>query len=160
MRPILVIAVLLGLALAHLAFGQAPRPSYTTLVVEFVGEMDRPVPSVMISTSSEEGEWSRQHLVPELIRFLTHVHIVPASVLNEVTELPVLERALASAKPADEEPKTIQNVRLTAGVGHDHVQIMLDAQTSTKILNDIARVVGKFPTLKSELQEIENRVKP
>ena len=98
--------------------------------------------------------------MPELIRFLTHVHIVPASVLNEVTELPVLERALASAKPADEEPKTIQNVRLTAGVGHDHVQIMLDAQTSTKILNDIARVVGKFPTLKSELQEIENRVKP
>ncbi len=37
---------------------------------------------------------------------------------------------------------------------------MVDAQTSTKILKDIARVVAKYPTLKSELQEIEDDVKP
>jgi hypothetical protein len=122
--------------------------------------MDRPVPSVVISTSPEEGEWYKQHLVPELIRFLTHVHIVPVSVLNEITELPLLKRALESAKPADDEPKTPDNVRFTVGVGHDHVQIMVDAQTSTKVLKDLAGVVAKYPTLKSELQEIENHVKP
>jgi hypothetical protein len=155
-----IIAALLWLALPALGHGEQPRPSCTTLVVEFVGEMDRPVPSVVISTSSEEGEWYRQHLVPELIRFLTHVQIVPASVLKEITELPLLKRALESAKPADDEPKTPDNVRFTAGVGHDHVQIMVDAQTSTKMLKDIARVVAKYPPLKSELQEIENRITP
>jgi hypothetical protein len=159
MRAKLIIAALLWLALPSLGLAEPPRPSYTTLVVEFVGEMDRPVPSVVISTSSEEGEWYRQHLVPELIRFLTHVHIVPASVLNEITELPLLKRALESAKPADDEPKTPDNVRFTAGVDHDHVQIMVDAQTGAKILKDIGRVVAKYPTLKSELQEIENHVK-
>ena len=52
------------------------------------------------------------------------------------------------------------DVRFTAGVGHDHVQIVVDDQTSTKILKDIAGVVAKYSDLKSELQEIEDQVKP
>lgn len=160
MRAKLIIAALLWLALPSVGLAEPPpRPSYTTLVVEFVGEMDRPVSPVVISTSSEDGEWYRQHLLPELLRFLVRVDIVPASTLKEIRELPLLERALESAKPADDEPKTPDNVRFTAGVGHDRVQIMVDAQTSAKILKDIARVVAKYPTLKSELQEIENQVK-
>jgi len=160
MRPILAIAVLLRLALPHLAFAEPPRPSYTTLIVEFVGKTNRPVPPIVISTSSEEGEWYKQHLVPEPIRFLVDVHVVRASVLHEITELPLLKRALESAKPVDDEPKTPNNVRFTGGVGHDHVQIMVDAQTSAKMLKDIARVVAKYPTLKSELEEIESHVEP
>lgn len=159
MRPILLIAVLLSFA-SSLAFAEPPQPTCTTLVVEFVGKINRPVPPLVISTSSEEGEWYRQHLVPELIRFMTPVHTVPASVLNEITELPLLKRALESAKPADDEPKTTQNVRFTAGVGHDYVEITVDAQTSARILNDIARVVAKHPALTRELQEIETHVKP
>jgi len=84
---------------------------------------------------------------------------VPVSTLKEIAELPLLERVLQNAKRDDDEPKTPDNVRFTAGVGHDHVQIMVDAQTSAKVLQDIARVVAKYPTLKSELQEIENHVK-
>ena len=91
---------------------------------------------------------------------MTPVHTVPASVLNEITELPLLKRALESAKPADDEPKTTQNVRFTAGVGRDYVEITVDAQTSARILNDIARVVAKYPALTRELQEIETHVKP
>ncbi len=160
MRPIWVIAVLLSLASAYLAFAEPPRPSCTTLVVEFVGEMDRPVSPVVISRSSEEGEWYKQHVLPEFYGFLVHVEVVPASVLNQITELPLLNRALESAKPVDDEPKTPDNVRFTAGVGHNHVQIMVDAETSTKILKDIAEVVAKYPRLKGELQEIENGVTP
>jgi hypothetical protein len=44
------------------------------------------------------------------------------------------------------------------GVGHDHLQITLHAQMSTKILKDIASVVAKLPTLNSGLQEIEDHV--
>ena len=156
----MVIAVLLSLASPYLAFAEPPRPSCTTLIVEFVGEMDRPVSPVVISTSLEEGEWYRQHVFPEFFRFLVHVDVVPAPVLSQITELPLLKRSLESAKLADDEPKTTQNARFTAGVGHDHVQIMLDAQTSTKILNDIVRALAKYPKLTRELQEIENQVKP
>jgi len=46
------------------------------------------------------------------------------------------------------------------GVGHDHLQIIVDAQISTKMLKDIASVVAKHPTLKSGLQEMEDHVKP
>jgi len=160
MRPILVIAVLLSLSSPYLAFSEPPKPSRTTLVVEFVGEMDRPVSPVVISGSSEEGEWYKQHVLPEFYGFLVRVEVVPASVVNQITELPLLDRALENAKPVDDEPKTPDNVRFTAGVGHDHLQTMVDAQTSVKILKDIAGVVAKYPTLKSELQEIEDHVKP
>jgi hypothetical protein len=158
MKPILVIAILLRLASPYLAFTEPPRSSYTTLVFEFVGEMDKPVFPIVISTSSEESEWYRQHIISEFFRDFARVDVVPASTLNEIAESPLLKRALETAKPTDDEPKTADNVRFTAGVGHDHAQIMLDAQTSTKILKDIARVVGKYPTLKGEIQEIANHV--
>jgi hypothetical protein len=132
MKAKLIIAALLWLAVPSLGLAEPPRPNYTTLVVEFVGETDRPVFPVLVSTSWQEGEWYRQHVIPKFFRVLARVDVVRAPVLNEITELPLLKRALESAKP----------------------------QTSTKMLKDIARVVAKYPTLKSELQEIENRITP
>jgi len=120
--------------------------------------MDKPVFPIVISTSSDEAEWYRQHVIPEFFRVFARVDVVPASLVNELTELPLLKRALERAKPADDEPRTPDNVRFTAGVGHNHMQVMVDAQTSAKILKDIASVVAKYPTLKSELREIENNV--
>ena len=119
--------------------------------------MNRFIPPVVVSASSEEGEWYKQHLSPE---FPVYVQVVPASVLNEITELPLLKRALESAKPVDDEPKTAQSVSFTAGVGHDYAQIILDKQPRTKILKGILRIVDKYPDLKSELQEIEDHLRP
>jgi hypothetical protein len=156
----LVVVLILVLASPYPAFAEPPRPSCTTLFVEFVGEMDRPVASVVISTSSQEGEWYKQYVGVDAFRFITRVHVVPASVFNQITELPLLKHALESGKPVDDEPKTPNNVRFTEGAGHHHVQIMVDAQTSTKILEDIAKLVAKYPTLKSDLQEIEDQARP
>jgi len=159
-RAISVCAVFLTLASPYLALAESLRPRYTTLIVEYVGETDRYAPPVVISTSQEEGKWYKQHLFPEPGHFLVHVQVVPPSVLNEITELPLLKRALESAKPVDDEPKTAQSVSFTAGVGHDYAQIILDKQPRTKILKGILRIVDKYPDLKSELQEIEDHLRP
>jgi hypothetical protein len=71
--------------------------------------------------------------------------VVPQPVLNEITELPLLKYALESAKPVDDEAKTAQNARFTAGVGHDYVQIILDKQPSTKILKALTGSSPKIP---------------
>jgi len=159
-RAISVCAVLLTLASPYLGLAEPTRPSYSTLVVEYVGETDRYTPPVVISTSQEEGKWYKQHLFPEPGHFLVHVQVVPQSVLNEITELPLLKRALESAKPVDDESKTPQNVSFTAGVGHNYAQIILEKQTSAKILKGIDKIVAKYPSLKNELQEIEGHVRP
>ena len=86
--------------------------------------------------------------------------MVPASVLNQLAELPLLKRALKSAKSVDDEPRTPSNMRFTAVAGHHHVQVMVDTQTSTKILEDIAKLAAEYPTLKGDLQEIDDHVKP
>lgn len=155
-----LVVVVLWLVSSTLGFAGQSEPKYTTLVVEYVGEQDRYVFPVVISASSEEGEWYKQHLWPGPRPHLVYVQIVPASVLKEITELPLLKPALESAKAEDDEAKTPRNVSFTACVGHDHVQIMVEAQTGYKILKSIAGVVPKYPTLKSELQEIEDQVKP
>ena len=80
---------------------------------------------------------------------------MPQSVLNEITELPLLKRALERAKPVDNEPKTAQNARFTAGVGHDYAQIIVDKQPSTKILKGIERIAAKYPSLKAGLHQLE-----
>jgi hypothetical protein len=159
-RAISVCAVLLTLASSYLALAESPRPRYTTLILEYVGETDRYAPPVVISTSQEEGKWYKQHLFPEPGHFLVHVQVVPQAVLNEITELPLLKRALESAKPVDDESKTPQNVSFTAGVGHDYAQIILDKQPSAKILKGIDKIVAKYPSLKGELQEIDDHVRP
>jgi hypothetical protein len=158
LRAILAIAGLLTIALLCLARAESHPRRATTLVVEFVGEMDRPVPPIVISTSPDEGKWYKDHFSPA--EFLVYVHLVPTSILSEIMESPLLKRALESGKPVDDKPRTRNNVRFTSGVGHDHLQIMVDAQKSTKILKNIVGIVAKYPTLKRELQEIEDHVRP
>ena len=160
MRTRFGITVFVWLTLSLTGLAQRTPPRYTTLVLEYSGEViGGPAPPVVISTSQEEGEWYRQQLLPELGRFLVNVNVVPQSVLNEITELPLLKRALENAKPVDNESKTNQNARFTAGVGHDRGQIVLDKQPSMKILKGIDRIVAKYPPLKSEVQELEYQLK-
>jgi len=107
MRAKLVIAALLWLVSSSLGFAGQPEPRYATLVVEYVGEQIHYGFLVVISASSEEGEWYKQHLWPEPDPHLVFVEVVPASVLNEITELPLLKRQLERAKPVDDEPRRL-----------------------------------------------------
>jgi hypothetical protein len=161
MKAILAITVLLTFALPRLALAESPGPKYTTLVIQYSGEVigGSALP-VIITTSQEEGEWYRQHFSPDDVTFhLAQVQVVPQSVLNEITGLPLLKPALERAKPVDDEPKTAQNARFTAGVGHDYANIILEKQPSKKILKGIDRIVAKYPSLKGELHEIEYQLK-
>lgn len=157
MRAKLVIAALLWLVSSSQGFAGQPQPRYTTLVVEYAGEQIGYVVPVVISASSEEAEWYRQPLWPEGRYGLAWVQVVPQSVLNEITQLPLLKCQL---ERGDDEPKTLMDVRFTARVGLDHVQITVDDQRSAKILKDIAGVIAKYSGLKSELQKIADAVKP
>ncbi len=160
-RAISVCAVLLTLASPCLTFAKSPRPRYTTLTIEYTGEViGGPALPVVVTTSPEEGEWYRQHVLPEVSGSLAWVQVVPQSVLNEITELPLLKRALERAKPVDNEPKTDQNARFTAGVGHDYAQIIVDKQPSTKILKGIERIATKYPSLKNALHQFEYQLRP
>jgi len=155
-RAIVAIGILLTVASPYQTCAESPRTRYTTLVIQYSGEViGGPALPVVITTSQEEGEWYSQHVLPEVSGSFATVQVVPQSVLNEITELPLLKRALENAKPVDDEPKTNQNARFTAGVGHDHRQIILDKQPSMKILKGIDRIVAKYSSLKSELQELE-----
>lgn len=157
MRAKLVIAAIFWLVSSPIGIAGQSEPRYTTLVVEYAGEQDRYIFPVVISSSSDEGEWYRQQLWPKGGDALAFVGVVPQSVLNEIAELPLLKCQL---KRGDNEDKTLMDVSFTAGVGHDHLQIIVDDQTSAKILKDIAGVVAKYSDLKSELQEIADQVKP
>ncbi len=158
MRTALAIVTLLCFAFSSVRGGS--QPNYTTLIIEFVGEMDKPVFPIVISTSSGEAEWYRQNLFQGSTRIFANVDVMSASALKEIAELPVLKRALENARPTDDrEPKSTPTVRFTAGVGHDHTQIMLEAQTSAKILVGIDSLVAQYPALQSQIQEVESRIK-
>ena len=160
MRAKLIIAALLWLALSSLGLAESPRPRYTTLIIEYTGEViGGPALPVVITTSQQEGEWYQQHVLPEVSGALAEVEVVPQSVLNQITELPLLKRALERAKPVDNEPKTNQNARFTAGIGHDYAQIIVDKQPSTKILRGIERIANKYSSLKNELHQFEYQLK-
>ena len=79
--------------------------------------------------------------------------------MKAITESPLLESALENAKPTDDEPKSTPTVRFIAGVGHEHAQIMLDARRGMKILLGIEKQVAQYPTLQSQVQEVESRIK-
>lgn len=80
---------------------------------------------------------------------------MPPSVLNRITELPSLKRALKNAKPADDEPKTVAGVEFTAGTGHEYTQIFVGVEGSRKILKGIDGIVANYPALERGLHAIE-----
>lgn len=159
MRTRLGITVFVWLTLSLTGLAQKAPARYTTLVIQYSGDMIGGPALPVVITTSQEGEWYSQHVLPELSGSFAKVQVVPQSVLDEITELPLLERALENAKPVDNELKTNQNARFTAGVGYDHGQIILDKQPSVKILKGIDRIVAKYPSLKSGLQELEYQLK-
>lgn len=159
MRALLAASIFVALALPSLATAQSPRPTYTTLIVEYTGETIGAALPVIITTSQEEGEWYKQHFSSDVSFSLAYVQVVPQSVLNEIAELPLLKRALKRAKPVDNEPKTDQNVRFTAGTGHDYAQIIVDKQPSATILKGIERIATKYPSLTAGLHQLEYHLK-
>lgn len=146
--------VVLGLVWPFSMGAEHPPSSYSTLAIQFVGEMNRPVSPIVISTSMKEGEWYRQNLFEEVVRGFNNVYLVPKSTLSRITELPLLKRELQRATRNEEMPHRPANVRFVVGVGHDHKEIMLDAPTSAEILRDIAKRVSKYPGLESQIQEV------
>jgi hypothetical protein len=160
MRAKLIIAALLWLALPSLGPAEPARPRYTTLIVEYTGEsIGGSALPVVITTSQEEAEWYKQHFSEDMAFLLAYVQVVPQSVLNEFTGLPLLKRALNRAKPVENEPKTAQNARFTAGVGHDYVQIILEKQPSTKLLKGLERIAVKYPSLKAGVHQLEYKLR-
>jgi hypothetical protein len=155
MRARLGITVFVSLILSSIGLAQEPSPRYTTLTIEYAGETLGAVIPVVITTSQEEGGWYSQHVLRGVSGYMAEVQVAPQSVLNEITDLPLLKRALESAKPVEDEPKALQNARFSAGVGHDHVQIILEKQPSTKILRGIERIAAKYPSLRAGLHQLE-----
>lgn len=168
MRTRLGVTVWLTLSLAGLA-QKAPR-RYTTLVIEYTGvESIRAVFPVIITTSQEEGEWYGQHLHPNdkwgFYDAGPYIQVVPQSVLDEITGLPLLKPALKRARmieehlPGNNEPKTDQNWTFSAGVGHDYASIIVDEQPSMKIMKSIERITAKYPLVKEGLRQVGYQLK-
>jgi hypothetical protein len=169
MRSRLGITVFVWLTLSLTGLAEKTPPRYTTLVIEYTGETINAAPPVVITTSQEEGEWyrqhflHRQHFVPDVAFELAHVQVVPQSVLNEMTGLPLLKPALARAQMIEEhlpgKPETAQNATFSAGVGHDYASIIVDKQPSMKILKGIETIAAKYPSLNAGLHQLEYHLK-
>jgi hypothetical protein len=169
MRAILATCIFLTFAAPDLGFAEAPQPKYTTVVIEYTGERITAVLPIVITTSQEEGEWYRQHFEygqhfgPDVAFELPYIQVVPQSVLDEITGLPLLQPALKRARMIKEhlpgKPETDQNVTFSAGVRHDYASIIVDKQPSAKILKGIERIAAKYPSLEAGLHQVESFLK-
>ena len=158
-------SIFLTFASPDLGFAESPRPRYTTVVIEYTGARLTAVLPVVITTSQEEGEWYRQrfeygqHFGPDVAFELPYIQVVPQSVLNEITGLPLLKPALKRGRMIEEhlpgKPETDQNVTFSVGVGHDYASIIVDKQPSTKILKSIEKIAVKYPSLEAGLHQVE-----
>jgi hypothetical protein len=136
---------------------ERPVSGYSTLVIEYIGEMDRPVFPIILSSSAKEGEWCRQHLVRQSDRTFTHVYVVPASNMKNVTAIRPLTNGLERSVPPPDQPKA-PTVKFVAGAGHQYTGTTLDAQTAMTVLMAIDRHVAYDSALDNELSEIEGHL--
>jgi hypothetical protein len=135
-----------------------PVSGYRTLVIEYIGPTNRPSFPIIISTSSKEGEWYRHHLFPDPIDIFARVNIVKASTLKDITDLQLLKGSLdrrVSAEVSISRP----TLKFVAGAGDDHTEATVDAQTGLKILLALDRYIAEYPKLRSDLSEVERRVR-
>jgi hypothetical protein len=170
MRTRLGIAVFVWLSLSVTGTAQKRSARCTTLVVEYTGEhISRSSLPVIITTSQEEGEWYRQHFEygqhfgPDVAFELAYIQVVPQSVLDEMTGLPLVKPALKRARTIEEhlpgKPETGQNATFSAGVGHDYAPITVDKQPSMKILKGIEGIAARYPLMRERLRQIDHDLK-
>jgi hypothetical protein len=151
---IAVSAAVVGLTCLSSIATQHTPSRYSTLVVEYVGEQDRLIDKVIITTSTGEGEWHKENLYSGSSLDFVDVFLIPKSTLDEITNLPLLDRELRTATRYEEVPHRPVNVRFVVGIGHDHEEVMLDAPTSAKILRDIAKRISSYPELENQIWEV------
>ena len=154
MKALLLMATLLIFPLPSLQGTERVVSGYSTLVIEYIGEMDRPVFPIIVSSSEKEGEWYRQHLVSEFARIFTQIYVVRTSTMENVTSIGPLRNGLERPIPPPDQPKA-PTVRFVAGARHRYTDTTLEAQTAMTVLMTIETHVANNPELRNELSRIE-----
>lgn len=154
MKAQLIIAMLLICPSPHLQGKEQPVSGYSTLVIEYMGDMDRPVFPIIISSSKKEGEWYRQHLFTEGIRIFTLINVVQTSTMAEIASIGPLRNSLERPTPPPDHLKA-PTVRFVAGARHRYAETTLDAKTAMTVLKAIEDHLANYPDVRNDVLEID-----
>lgn len=134
-----------------------PHSRCSTIAIEYVGETDRPVFPIIISTSPEEDEWYKQRLFGDPSATFAHVYIVGKSTMKKIAEIRLpdgdMKRPSSSVGP-----RTSPALRLVLATGHDSKESTVEATESASLLREIKQRVSEYPPLVEQLTEIEVRM--
>jgi len=73
------------LTMAMNCFAQSnERTTYSVIAIEYIGDSDSPVRSVLISNTEAGAEWSRRMLMRQFVARFADAHVVSISLLNDV----------------------------------------------------------------------------
>lgn len=147
----LVIAAFLFLACRH-SVGQVQQ-GYTTIVIQFVGEMDRPVFPIVISSSNEEGNWYIRELFEPANQGFGNIYIVNESTLRLLgNDVPSSDAESRNSKTTVPHEPTL---KVFLGRGHSYKETILDARSGAQMLSEVAKHIDESQDLGMRIRNLE-----
>lgn len=122
------------------------KSAYTTVVIEYIGKTDRPIPPIIIGSSTEEAESYRDRLFRDPFSDFVDIYIVQEATMKEITEIFLSEGGLNRPTPTDG-PRTAPALRLVMGIGHASTEAEIDAKESVRILGELQEHVSQYASL-------------
>ena len=133
------------------------KPTYTTVIIDYIGKTDRPVFPVIISSSADEAKWYKEKLFIDPVAAFAARYIVRESTMKAITGIP-LPKSGSKRQDTDDRSRTSPALELVIANRHDFQEVTLEVADSVSFLSEFKKRVSQYPPLIERLSDIEGRM--
>lgn len=167
MKQWICVAAMMLLFMSGAGLRAQTNPVYTTICIEYVGEMDRPILPVILSNSSGEAEQYKQKYIQrykqewrtdsDTFSFLIQlidIYIVPESTMKKISDM-LLQKGDLKQPDISGRPITAPTLELILATGQDSRRATVKAEQSVIVLDELKKLVPEQQPLVNDLSYIE-----
>lgn len=159
MKFLALVPFLLALALTGSALAQVKNnPNVSTVIIEYVGKSDHPLPAIILTRSQEEGNWYRSELFHSpLGAAFTEIGVVQDSSMMEILAILHSSNTLGKSSTVDAQ-RSLPRLDITYGDGRKYSREWMNAADSVAALDGIVKSFSQQSEIGMHLSEIKNRL--
>jgi hypothetical protein len=159
MKLFALVPFLLASALTVPALAQGENnPNVSTVIIEYVGRSDHPLPAIVLTRSLEEGNWYRSELFPGPVgAILTDIGVVQDSSMREILAILRSSNTLGKSSTVDAQ-RGLPRLDITYGDGRKYSREWMNAADSNTALEGLVKILSQQSEINVHLSEMKDRL--
>ena len=133
---------------------------YSVIAVEYVGETDKPITPIVISTSKTGAEWYCTAVLKRSELELTYVHVVSVSLFEKLIADAGLHRGTFQEEQGNNPKSSSKTVSVTIITPQKQDTFLHDTRVAISLLESLQKRCQDDQSLRSDLSHFQDRIRP